>query len=223
MSKSERDNLAKLARQRARVSKSMVAERAKVLAADVEDQLSAVYRFDEDVWADVNRTAKEAVAQANAQILEACRQWGIPEQFAPSLVLQWYGRGESAMASRRSELRRLAAARIAESVASAKVAIDSAQLAVETELVRDGLTSARAHEFLAAMPTPEDVLPRVELGELDGTPQQRTRNWEPATGVVSGLLTPTTGAGREEQRARTTAALGGIERPALDSAEGVQR
>ena len=201
------DNLARLARKRAKVSKSMVAERVKVLLADVEDQLSAEYQFDEEVWADINRSAQEAVAKADAQIAELCRSWGVPERFPPGLNLSWYSRGENALAARRAELRKLAEQRLDALAKTAKTTIDVKLLDVETALVRDGLQSAEAHAFLEAMPTPDELLPRVDIGELEGGDEPERRGWEPPAGAAADLLTPTTGTAREERRKAIARAL----------------
>ncbi|CAN5874129.1 hypothetical protein BH23ACT5_BH23ACT5_09940 [soil metagenome] len=210
MTRADRDQLAKLARQRARLSKTMLSERAKVLESEVEDQLSAEYKFDEDVWADINRQAAHAVAAADRQIADICESWGVAEHLRPSIRLSWSNRGEQMLASRRAELRKLAKARIEAAAAQAKTTIDGHLLAVETELVRDGLASADAHRFLDSMPTPEQLLPRVDINAIEAgkvDDDRRSRYWEPPTGAAADLLTPSTGTAREERRQRIARAL----------------
>jgi hypothetical protein len=198
LSKSDRDQLVRLARQRARLAKQQVVERQKALIADVEDQLAAEYSSDEEIWRDITRQAKAEVEKADKRIADVCRSWGIPEEMRPHLNLSWYGRGSSGSAERRAELRRLAVARIESAGHSAKVTIDAKALDVETELVRDGLESAEAHAFLASMPSADDLMPRVDIGELDGKPERRP--WEPDPKVTGQLLTPSGGSAREERR-----------------------
>jgi len=205
LSKSERDNLARLARQQGKVAKQMVAERQKALVADVEDQLAAEYRHDEDVWADITRQAQAEVAKADKKIADICKAWGIPEEMRPSLNLSWYKRGSSGSAERRAELRRLAFARIESAGQSAKVTIDQKVLTIETELVRDGLESAEAHAFLNSLPSAEDLLPRVDVGELDG--REERRPWQPNPKLTGQLLTPSNGTAREERRQAIERAL----------------
>ncbi|MBA3719850.1 MAG: hypothetical protein H0W95_06140, partial [Nocardioidaceae bacterium] len=130
MTRADRGNLERLARKRAKVAKAMIGERVKALRSDVEDQLSADYSVDDEVWADITRQAASAVAKADAQIAAACRRIGVSEDLRPSLTLGWSGRGENALASRRTELRRLAHARLDAAAESAKVAIESSLLEV---------------------------------------------------------------------------------------------
>jgi hypothetical protein len=205
MSKGERDNLARLARQTGKLSKQHVKERLAALRADVEDQLSAEHASDEEVWADITRQAKAEVAKADKKIAEICRSWGIPEEMRPGLILTWSRRGSSASAERRAELRKLAYARIESAGKSANVTIDTRVLQVETELVRDGLESAEAHAFLASLPSAEDLLPRVDIGELDGRSERRP--WQPNPELTGQLLTPSNGSAREQRRQAIERAL----------------
>lgn len=219
MSQGERDRIAALSRKRAKVAKSMVGERAKALLADVEDQLSAQYSFGDELWADINRAAQIAVAEADRQVGERCVTLGIPESFRPRISVSWSSRGENAVSSRRTELRALAKARIEAVSASAKVGIDAAQLEVETELVRDGLTSDDAIRFLESMPTVEHLMPTVSVNALDdgdadaddtddyGRLLGRFGRWEPPVGLAAAVLTPSTATDRETKRQRIAQAL----------------
>jgi hypothetical protein len=78
MTRADRANLERLARKRAKVATSMIGERIKALRADVEDQLSAEYRYDDEVWAEITRGAAAEVAKADAKIAAICRQLGVP-------------------------------------------------------------------------------------------------------------------------------------------------
>ncbi len=217
MTKADRGDLERIARKRARLAKSQIGERVKVLRADVEDQLSAEHKFDDATWADITQQASIQVAAADAQIAEICRRNGVPEDLRPSLSLSWHGRGENALASRRSELRKLAQARIDAAAETAKVTIETSLLEVETKLIRDGLASSEAVAFLQAMPTPEQLLLPVDVTELaplegqrwDGADDYRARvgGWHPPTDTASQLLTPSTMNNREEKRRTIAAAL----------------
>ena len=58
MTRRERDDLAKLVRQRERLMKTLAAQRSAELMADVEAQLARIYDFDEDeVWAAATEAA----------------------------------------------------------------------------------------------------------------------------------------------------------------------
>ena len=218
MSKADRGNLERLARKRAKVAKAMIGERVKALRSDVEDQLSAEYHFDDDVWGGITRQASEAVREADARIAEACRRVGVPEDLRPELTLGWRSRGENALASRRAELRKLAHARIDAAAESAKVAIDHGLLEVETELIRDGLETAAAVAYVEAMPTPDELLPPVAVAELEpgasrdryDTDEYRARyggGWRPPQAAAGQLLTPSTASNREDKRQAVAAAL----------------
>jgi hypothetical protein len=217
MTKADRANLERLARKRAKVTKTKVGERVKVLRADVEDQLSAQYEFDDSLWAELTRHANAEVAKVDAEIEKICRRLGIPEEFRPTVALSWYKRGGNAVASRRTELRKLAYARIDAAAESAKVTIEENLLEVETELIRDGLESTEAAAYLKSMPTPEQLLPQVKVGELEQPKGRgaeyrdaeygRYGGWEPPMEVAGALLTPSSATNREEKRQAIRAAL----------------
>lgn len=212
MSKSDRNNLERLARKRASVAKANIAERTKVLRAEVEDMLTAEHKFDAALWADVNNAAARAVAEADRKIAAKCLALGIPENLRPSITIGWQNRGENHLKERRAELRRLAHARIEAAAESAKRIIESNLLDVETALITDGLETADALAFLTSMPTPEQLMPGVALDQITDGPrpddaQRYSRGWEPPIGVVGELLNPTTATSREAKRLSIAAAL----------------
>lgn len=219
MSRADRGNLERLARKRAKVATSMIGERVKVLRADVEDQLSAEYEFDDAVWADITRQAQAEVAKADAKVASICRAMGVAEHLRPSLTVGWQGRGENALASRRTELRRLAHTRIDAAAESAKVAIERSLLEVETGLIRDGLESAQAVKFIEAMPSPDELLSPVRVGELEPEAAHSRDNrfgdemrgrfggWSPPLEAAGELLTPSSATNREAKRQAVAQAL----------------
>lgn len=191
--KSERDQLARLARQRARLAKSEVGEREKILQSEVEDLLAAEYTARDELWAEATAIAEEAARKANDQILAQCAMLGIPKQAAPQLELRWHSRGNYADAARRAEERKVANARLAALTAMAKTEIDRQLLHTETQLLRQGLESAEAVAFLDAMPTAEQLLPSIGLDDIG------VSRWQPATGTAAALLTPSTPADRKRK------------------------
>ena len=217
MTRADRANLERLARKRAKVAKAMIGERVKALRADVEDQLSAEYHFDDDVWGALTRHAQAQVKTADEQIAARCRQLGIPEQFRPMLTLGWHSRGENAVAGRRVEVRKLAHARIEAAAEAAKVAIDHGLLEVESELIRGGLDSSEAVAFVDAMPTPDQLMPAVAVGELEPSDRRarydddehraRYGGWTPPQEAAGHLLTPSTATNREAKRREVAAAI----------------
>src|SRR5436189_347705 len=106
MTKTERSELGQLIRKRERVLKSQATERAALMLANFDAQSARIYSFDDDeVWEKATQEAQKIVAESNAKIKTRCRELGIPSEFAPSLDLEWYDRGQNAVASRRTELR----------------------------------------------------------------------------------------------------------------------
>jgi hypothetical protein len=166
MTRSDREELAKVVRLRAKVAKADTARRKAELLADVEAKLSALYQFEDEAWAEITKEAEQLVQEADARIAEICRQRGVPENFRPGLHLSWYGRGENASSQRRAELRKLAERQIDAAVANAKLVIDAKQAEVLTALIAGGLHSEEAHAFLESMPTAEQLMSPLVVGEL---------------------------------------------------------
>ena len=177
MTRTERDDLAKVARLRARVARSTISVREAELLADVEAKLSAEYEFADEAWADVTAAGVAGVAAANERIREVCRERGIPEKFSSSLRVYWEKRGENATASRRVELRRLAQTRIAALGKAAKLAIETREAEVVIELLAGGLASAEARAYLDSIPTPEQLMAPVNLTTLEGEISQPRARW----------------------------------------------
>lgn len=168
MTRTERDDLAKVARLRAKVARTAVAQREAELLADVEAQLAAEYDFADETWAEITKGAAEAVADADQQVAALCRARGIPEDFRPSLSVTWYGRGRNAVAGRRVELRKVAQTRIAAAAKGAKAAIEASEAEVLTELLAGGLTSDAARAFLESIPSAKALMPPMHVRELEG-------------------------------------------------------
>jgi hypothetical protein len=166
MSKSEREALAKLIRQRAALGKKMVDQRGAELMADYEAQSAAIYKSDAEAWRDITAIAKAAARKADAVVAKVCRERGIPEEFRPVASFNWYGRGENALASRRAELRKVAQTRIEAMKREAVVRIETVALEGQTLLVKDGLETAEAQAFLASMPTVEALMPKLDAKRL---------------------------------------------------------
>jgi hypothetical protein len=171
MTKTEREELKRLARERARVAKADAERRSADLKASFEYQVATYYEYDRDeVWRAAVEAAKEAVEDAVERIEERCVELGIPRELAPTLSVQWVGRGPHAVASRQTELRRVANKRIEAMERSAKHEIDRQALEIQTQLVRAGLTSAEAVAFLEGMPSVDSLMPALDVRELtEGT------------------------------------------------------
>jgi hypothetical protein len=172
MTRAERLELAKLVRLRATVAKKDVEQRQAVLLADVEEQLATIHKANSPAWKQVTANAERLVKEADAQIAQLCIELGIREEFRPGLRLVWYGRGENADRERRTELRKVAQTRIEANARAAKVEIDRKSAQLLTELASGALESSGAKGFLDAMPSIDDLMPRLTVPELEaGNPQ----------------------------------------------------
>ena len=167
MTRREREDLAKLVRQPARLERAGAAQRKAELLADVERQLSAIYSYDDDdTWKAAAEAAKAEVGAAQAKIAARCQELGIPGEFAPGLTVGWYGRGQNAVASRRVELRKVAKTRLDAMEKAAQTEIERASVDAQTRLISDGLTSDAAKDFLEALPSATALMPELNATAL---------------------------------------------------------
>jgi hypothetical protein len=195
VNKSERDDLIRLVRLRAKQARSDAETRAKILAAEIEDLMAAQFEAEDELWVRAVVIAEKAAVQANERIAEQCARLGIPPQHAPGLELRWRARSpEFTSGGRRAELRKLAQARLAALTAAAKSAVDGQALDAETALVAGSLESEDARAVLDALPTAEQLMPALSLDDLG------VRTWQPPAGAASALLTPSTTADRKRRR-----------------------
>ena len=161
MTKAERLELGKVVRLRAKVAKDDAEAQGRRLLADFEVQLAARYPENNPAWAEITATAKHAVEDADAQIAQLCRSFGIPEEFRPGLNCYWHGRGENAEKQRRVELRAVAQREVAARVQTAKVTIDRHAAALLCDLTANGLETDHARAFLEQLPSIDDLMPRL--------------------------------------------------------------
>ena len=100
MTKQERDELIKICRHRERVAESEADARAAEMRADFEKQLATIYSYDDHaIWQQAFSKAEVAVQQAQGIIRSTLNELGIPREFAPSISISWYGRGETRVGS----------------------------------------------------------------------------------------------------------------------------
>ncbi len=170
MSSAERTELAKVVRMRAKLAKGDIDQRHKHLLADAEAQLALNFSREDVAWRTIVTEAEASIADVNARIHERCDELGVPQEFRPSYNSYWLGRGENAKAARRAELRRVAQTRLAERAAGAKLEVDRQATNLATQIIAGGLRSGEARDFLATMPSAEELLPpltMLELGKSD--------------------------------------------------------
>ena len=86
MTKSDRDSLLQIARQRARVAKTDAASYAAKLRADFEHQLDTHYPWDQDAtWEAMAKLMEETKREAASKIAARSRELGIPDWAAPGI------------------------------------------------------------------------------------------------------------------------------------------
>jgi len=168
MTKAERADLLKICRARERVARTEAGKRAEKLRADFEAQIAAQYSYDQhDVWKAAVTAADAVVKEADQQIPQRFLKLGIPTEFRPSLHLSPYGRGENAASDRRTELRRVAYARIDSLEADAKAQITRASVLAQVQLIADALESEAAKKWLESLPTAEMLMPTLALVDIE--------------------------------------------------------
>ena len=167
MTKGERSELLSLVKKRERVMKAQAEERSAALLAEFDAQSAKIYHYDDDaVWAQLFAETQALVEKAQAEISKRAVERGIPAEFAPGIHFGWHGRGHNAVADRRVELRRAAKSKIEAMQKEAISKIERLSLEAQTEIVASGLTSDGARAFLDAMPKLEQLMPPVEVGEM---------------------------------------------------------
>jgi hypothetical protein len=170
MTRNEREDLQRLIRQREKVLKSAAKQRSAELLADFENQIGQQYAFDQDqVWEKAVKTVKPLVEKAQAQIANRCRELGIPDQFAPSVALEWHARGYgNVLEKRRAELRRMARTQIEALEQKAIVTIELGCLKAQEQIAISGLNSTAARQFIEQLPGIETLMPALSFAEVAG-------------------------------------------------------
>jgi hypothetical protein len=168
MTRTERQDLLQICRQRERVAKGEAVSMAARRKAEFEAQLAREYSWDEsEIWKAAALAALEFTRQCSAQVAADCDKRGIPRWAQPRISEPyWYGRGENATRERRAELTRVANAKIDQHLKETVHAIQRASVEIQTQLVAGGLTSADAKAFLESMPTPAQLMPVVTVEEI---------------------------------------------------------
>jgi hypothetical protein len=170
MSKSEREDLQRLVRQREKVLKSAAKQRSAELLADFENQMGSEFSFDDDAtWAKAANDAKHEVAKVQRIIAQRCRELGIPDRFAPNLEIRWRARGyDNLIDKRKAELRRMATTQIQAIEQKVITDIEINCLAAQEAIALAGLTSEAARGFIEKLPSIETLMPALSYAEVAG-------------------------------------------------------
>jgi hypothetical protein len=170
LSKSEKEDLQRLVRQREKVLKSAAAQRSAELLADFENQMGQQYRpVDDKVFERAAKEAEQTVEKANRTIAARCRELGIPAGFAPEAEFRWHRRGyDNMFEGRKKELRNMAMTRIAAIEAKAVTMIEMSCLQAQTEIATASLTSDKARALIDKLPPVETMMPMLSYQEIAG-------------------------------------------------------
>jgi hypothetical protein len=169
MTKADRDNLIRVARLNTKVALAALKQRSADLQADLERKLAAHYSYNQDeIWAAAAKAAKRAVAEADERVKERCRELGIPDAFRPGITFGWYGRGETAVRSRREELRKIGLAEIDAMERRGRTEIERRSAEIQTRLVAGSLESDEARAFLESIPSADQLMPPITIEAIEG-------------------------------------------------------
>lgn len=168
LSRNETHDLSMIIKDRTKVLKAHADEQAAACIADFERKMAANYTWDQDdIWKEATAEANKAVAAAQEIVAKRCEELGIPKTFAPRLGMTWEGRGENKVASRRSELRRVAKTSIEAMTKAAITKIEKQSLDLRTQVVGMGLLSADAKMFLESLAPVEDAMRSLDFAEIE--------------------------------------------------------
>jgi hypothetical protein len=170
ITKSEREELYRNLKERQKLLKAGTKMRNTELKADFENHMGQEYRFDQDeVWKQAVQAVKPQVHKAQEAMAARCRELGIPKEFAPTITLNWSGRGYgNALERDKAEKRRMAYTAIDAMQQRADLKIDQAILEAHTNIAASALTSETALARFASLPSVEALMPPPNFAEIAG-------------------------------------------------------
>lgn len=168
LSAKEAHDLGQIIKERSKVLEAHAEEQATACLADFERKISATFAFDsDDVWKKAVAEAHHVIVDANKAIAERCKKLGIPEEFAPGLHLVWQERGQNSVATRRSELRRVAEAEVEAMKRAAITKIRRQSLDLRTQVVSMCVMSPEAKLFLESFAPVEDAMASIDFSAIE--------------------------------------------------------
>jgi hypothetical protein len=174
MTKAERDELARLIRQRAKVDRANIDARRAELLADFEQSMATVYDREDAAWRDIWEDAQRQHREIEERLKQRADELGIPHLFRPRAIELWMRRGQNEDPDRRREFRKVAETRLDAMARRAKLRVDEAEVATLGKIVAHGLTTTLAVEFLAAMPQVGELMQPLDRAEIEAAvPMQR--------------------------------------------------
>jgi hypothetical protein len=168
LTRTDRNALLSVVKQRTAVAVAQVDEHCAVLRADFEKKLAAIYKpEDHAVWKEAHERAERLEAEIGQAMQKTFAELGIPPAWAPSISFSWYGRGENYAASRRAELRLVAKTEIDRRAKTAKTELHRRSAEAQERILVAGLTSETAHALLEGLPSVAELLPPLELEAVE--------------------------------------------------------
>ncbi|MEY2539320.1 MAG: hypothetical protein QOG67_3060 [Verrucomicrobiota bacterium] len=175
MTKHDLDKLLQLDKNEVKALKHATEARRAQVVAQGEADIARLYKTDhKPEWAQLYKEASAIVQKLNARIRDDLEAEGKSVQFAPSADLHWSSRGENAESVRRAELRKVLVTESKAQQEAACVAIDLYSVRAQRELLTCGLETDIAREILAARPTLENLMPSLQLSDLEKKLEVRT-------------------------------------------------
>jgi hypothetical protein len=167
MTKSERDELRRIIRQRMKVLRADVSARQAELVAELDQRLTAWYAADLKAYNDVAYLVGEAVREANRKVNDLWRAYYGPDKWGVDADRPIVGAQPVAGPSQdRSTDRRTGIAQIEAQVRAALVELERREVALMEELAVGALESAEARDFLGRIPTVAELVPASRIAAL---------------------------------------------------------
>lgn len=172
MTPADRRILIGIIKQRERVAKAEAARRSAEILVDFDAQLEREFSFYEnEIWSQAVEKANTAVAEASRIIADECRRLGIPEDFAPSLNLNWRHQGYyNGTKEARSKLRNVAVMQTQAAEKAAKVEIEKRSVDLQEKIMTGALESAEARDFMASIPSAAQLMPIITIEQVKALP-----------------------------------------------------
>lgn len=165
MTKAERAELRSIVKQQYKVLRNEVTQRQAELIAEVEQEIAERYAEADQTWEAFKHKVDEIVMAANRQINDALYEFGYQAKSGSERM--WvHSPSISKPESERTELRRLAQARVNAQIRDAGVALDRQEANLLRDLAVGALESDEARAFLAAIPSVGELVPAARLREL---------------------------------------------------------
>jgi hypothetical protein len=167
VSRAEAHDIGQIIKDRTKVLKAHAEEQAAACLADFERKLATEFKFDQDeVWRKATEKVAEIVHEAQGVIAKRCKELGIPPEFAPTISATWHGRGQNMLASRRSEMRRVALSEIDAMRRAVLTKIERQGLELRTQVVTRSLLTAEAKLFLESFAPIDEAMRELDFADV---------------------------------------------------------